>query len=83
MLSWNMARNNTMQLTEKIFNTAPLESKSNLQTGTGCLGCFVISDMLKKSLDFPLKFQHWRAELKIPTSMHFTKKLFITKMVKE
>lgn len=55
MLSWNMARNNIMQLTEKIFHTAPLESKSNLQFGAGCPGCFVISDMLKKILCFPVE----------------------------
>lgn len=43
-----------MQLTEKIFHTAPLESKSNLQTGTDWLWCFVISDMLK-NLEFQVE----------------------------
>lgn len=55
MLSWNMARNNIMRLTEKIFHTVPLETKSNLQFGAVCPGCFLISDILKKILGFPVE----------------------------
>lgn len=45
----------------------------------------VVCDLkhVKEFLDSQLKFQRWRFEQKIPTSMHFMKKGFITKVVKE